>query len=192
MARPERGGCSAESVAVAVLLLATVTQGSAMLRLDGGKTVQVKVSAAPGWCGAVSPHRALRLRGGMADDMAAQMAEIRAMRARQYEQQKSAQSVEAAEIAAEEAGYAGAQKVWAIATEKLSAHTIQPKVPMSKGDARNFYAGTGVTLLRNRNTGMVIELLHASSGWFQFVAREGAPLQQMSAVRSYVMQGPRV
>ena len=29
--------------------------------------------------------------------------------------------------------------------------------------------------------GMVIELLHDSTGWFQFAPREGADLQQMSA-----------
>lgn len=158
----------------ALLLLAASLQGSVGFRCSGAMVA----------CAAAPAARALRLRGGMADDTAAQMAEIRAMRARQYEQQKSAHSAEAAEIAAEEANYVGAQKAWALATDKLSAHTIQPKVPMSKGDARSFYLDTGVTLLRNRNTGMVIELLHESTGWFQFVAREGAPLQQMSAVCS--------
>lgn len=146
----------------------------------------VSGEVAAGGMGAMQVGALLRLRGGMADDMAAQMAEVRARRAKQYEEQKSSQNVEAAEIAAEEKGYVGAQKVWVIATDKMSAHTIQPKVPMSKGDARSFYLEGGVTLLRNRNTGMVIELLHDSTGWFQFMAREGAALQQMSATGNVV------
>ena len=130
----------------------------------------------------------LRLRGGMAadDDTAKQMAEIRARRAREYEEQKKAHQVEAAEAAAEEQNYVGAQKVWAVVTDKLTAKTIQPKVPMAKGDARSYYLDSSVTLLRNRNSGMVIELLHDSTGWFQFMAREGASLQQMSSTGNVV------
>ena len=180
-ARAER----ALSVSVALLAMAVV-HGSVTSERDGCRALPTMKTASVA-ARAVS-RRALRLRGGMADDMEAQMAEIRARRAQQYAQQKSDRSVEAAEIAEEEANYVGAQKVWAIATDKLSAHTIQPKVPMSKGDARSFYIDTGVTLLRNRNTGMVIELLHASSGWFQFVAREDAALHQLSAVRPTFLQ----
>jgi hypothetical protein len=128
----------------------------------------------------------MRLRGGMADDMAAQMAEIRAKRAKEYERQKNAQTQDAADVAAEEKRFVGAQKVWVVATDKLNAKTIQPKTPMCKGDARSFYLDGGVTLLRNRNTGMVIELVHGSTGWFQFQAREGAALQQMSATGNVV------
>lgn len=126
----------------------------------------------------------LHLRGGMDD--AAQMAEIRAMRAKQYEQQKKAAGDGEENAAAEEQKYVGAQKVWVVATEKLNEKTIQPKTPMCKGDARSFYHGGGVTLLRNRNSGMVLELLHDSTGWFQFMAREGAALQQMSATGNVV------
>jgi hypothetical protein len=58
---------------------------------------------------------------------------------------------------------------------------LQAKSPMSPGDARNFYQDSGVTLLRNRQTGAVVELLHASEGWVQLSAREGAPLQLLSS-----------
>ena len=71
----------------------------------------------------------LRLRGGMADEMA----EIRAMRARQYAEQKSKEDAAAA---AEEQSRAGALKVWTAVTEKLTAKSIQPKSSMAKGDAR--------------------------------------------------------
>ena len=71
----------------------------------------------------------LRLQGGMADEMA----EIRAMRARQYAEQKSKEDAAAA---AEEQSRAGALKVWTAVTEKLNAKSIQPKSSMAKGDAR--------------------------------------------------------
>jgi len=166
------------SVLRAALMLLTV----AVHILDAAASLG---SGQPSYQGSRAGGLLLRLRGGDDDDEA-QMAEIRARRAKQYEEQKSAHNVEAADIAAEEKGYVGAQKVWAIATDKLSARTIQPKVPMSKGDARSFYIDGAVTLLRNHNTGMVIELLHDSAGWFQFMAREGAALQQMSATGNVV------
>lgn len=128
----------------------------------------------------------LRLRGGGGDDDAAQMAEIRARRAAQYAQHKSAESAAQKEAVAEEQSYVGAQKAWAVATDKLNAKTIQPKTPMTKGDARGFYLDVGVTLLRNRNNGMVLELVHGSTGWFQFLPREGAALHQLSAAGNVV------
>ena len=105
---------------------------AAGLRLAVLAAAAAAAAAAAGAAGPAPPGRAgalLRLRGGMADEMA----EIRAMRARQYAEQKAK---EAAETAAEEQSHTGAQKVWTAVTEKLTAKTIQPKSAMSKGDAR--------------------------------------------------------
>jgi len=82
---------------------------------------------------------------------------------------------------AEEASYDGAQRSWTHSSGTLDAKTIGTKAEdMAIGDARAFYKGKEVTYLRNKNTGMVIELMHASEGWIQFCALEGGMLKQIS------------
>lgn len=118
----------------------------------------------------------MRLRGGAS--AAAQMAAIRAERAKNFEAEK--QREDAAE-AAEVEGFDGAGKAWCYAKGKVGPETVgTKKQEMAKGDARNFYFEEGATVLRNKKTGMVIELLDGSRGWFLFSSMEGGPVQQVS------------
>jgi len=150
---------------------------------------QLSTSAGSSGCAAVASWTggagAMRLRGGMS--AVDQMAEIRAMRAKQYEDSKKGEDDTAAKQAAAEASFEGAQKVWVMVTDKIKPATIQTKAkPMPLGDARNFYQDSGVTLLRNRQTGAVIELVHASEGWIQFSSREGGTLHTLSTAGDIV------
>jgi hypothetical protein len=125
----------------------------------------------------------LRLRGGMSG-LTDQMAEIRAARARKYQQEKSAELAGSGQVSqkAEEESFEGAEKVWCYAQDKIGPSTVgTKKKEMAQGDARNFYFEGGVTVLRNRRTGAVLELLHDSQGWFHFCSMEGGALRQMSA-----------
>ncbi|EKX33578.1 hypothetical protein GUITHDRAFT_166414 [Guillardia theta CCMP2712] len=123
---------------------------------------------------------ALRLRGG--SSQAAQLAEIRAMRAKQYEMAKKVEMEQDAQKAEKQASYSGAQRVWYFATEEVGPNTIATQSQrMMQGDARRFYEGQKVTMCRNRETGMVIELMHDSDGWFQYSARENSALAQINA-----------
>ena len=117
----------------------------------------------------------LRLRGGSA---AAQMAQIRAERAKKFEEEKKK---EASNQDSLDEGFEGAGKTWCYATGKVGPATVgTKKMDMPKGDARNFYLDDGATVLRNKRTGMVIELLDGSKGWFLFSTMEGAKVQQIS------------
>eukprot|EP00287_Rhodomonas_sp_CCMP768_P009525 CAMPEP_0196742930 /NCGR_PEP_ID=MMETSP1091-20130531/49581_1 /TAXON_ID=302021 /ORGANISM="Rhodomonas sp., Strain CCMP768" /LENGTH=119 /DNA_ID=CAMNT_0042089119 /DNA_START=20 /DNA_END=375 /DNA_ORIENTATION=+ len=92
----------------------------------------------------------MRLRGGMGD-AAAQMAEIRAQRAKEYQAMKAQKEDSQARQAKEEAEYDGAQRSWTHASSSIEPKTIGTKQDdMAIGDARAFYKGTDVTYLRNR------------------------------------------
>eukprot|EP00960_Hanusia_phi_P010823 317572-Hanusia_phi.AAC.2 len=137
-------------------------------------------SSCPSALASHATAQALRLRGGMSQ--AAQLAEIRAMRAKQYEMAKKAEDERDAKKAEAQSGYTGAQRVWSFATEQIGPSTIATQsMRMMQGDARRFYEGQMVTMCRNRETGMVVELLHDSDGWFQFSARENCNLGQINS-----------
>jgi len=106
----------------------------------------------------------MRLRGGMAT-MAEQMAEIRAKKAQQYAAVKDEHSSDV--LASETKDSSGAQADWMLAQDKVGPESISTKGhSMEIGDARNIYLGQGVTVLRNKRTGMAVEFLHESKGWF--------------------------
>lgn len=113
--------------------------------------------------------------------MEKQMAEIRAMRAKQYEEQMKKEAAQGKALE-EEILEEGAGTVWCSMEGVVGPDTIgTDEVQMVKGDARNFYLDQAVTVMRNRKTGMIIEMLHTSEGWLNFCSMEGAPITLMSS-----------
>ncbi len=88
----------------------------------------------------------LRLRGGA--DTASQMAEIRARRAREYEANRLKEKVDIVSDGS-------SLSPWAYTSGKVNPSTIgTSEKKMAQGDARNYYLDHGVTVFRNRKTGI--------------------------------------
>ena len=96
-----------------------------------------------------SMSKILRLRGG--SDAAAQLAEIRARRAREYEASKSKDMAVMTE--------SSSLSPWSYVSAKINPSTIgTTSKKMAIGDARNYYLDHGATVFRNRKTGYLFQL----------------------------------
>jgi hypothetical protein len=96
----------------------------------------------------------LRLRGGA--DTASQMAEIRARRAREYEASRMKEK-------SDSVSDGSSLSPWVYTSGKVNPSTIGTREKkMAQGDARNYYLDHGVTVFRNRKTGIFfIARLHS-------------------------------
>jgi hypothetical protein len=141
----------------------------------------------------IGSSRVLRIRGG--SSAAAQLAEIRARRAKEYEETKAKDAAAYVE--------SSISSPWTYAQAKINPSSIGTlSIKMMIGDARNYYMDQGATVFRNRNTGMsficenicsilnhsdifftgtIVELLDDSTGWFQYCASEGNGIHEVSA-----------
>ena len=90
-----------------------------------------------------------RLSGG--SDIAAQMAEVRARRAREYEAIKLKDQ-------AQPLSENPSMNTWSFVTSKITPSNIGTSAKkMAIGDARNFYLDQSVTIFRNRKTGNILD-----------------------------------